>query len=174
MQWAFNCHSTITIKNGKGIMKLIFFTTLGFLSFILIGCASSMQKQVQQEAAVQTDVHSNHDAVDSGRNAILNSTKLNQQQKDQFLQVMAHTEDEMTDIRAQEGKLKAALFQSLSQGEYNPFKISVYQSKLKKLENKKLDLMFASLKKVRHILGKDPQFNQEEYLFDFNMFEMSR
>lgn len=154
-------------------MKKLFWTltTVGLLTG-LFGCASTAEKQVQKEVAEQKAIETPAQAAASGRFAIRFSDKLSETQKTQFLNLMSRVQDQMTVLRTQEGQLKAALFQSLADGRYNQSEISVFKSKLKKLENKKLDIMFASLDEVRGILGKSPDPDRDFQMLDQFRSEM--
>ncbi|MGE4133002.1 MAG: hypothetical protein AB7F86_15275 [Bdellovibrionales bacterium] len=128
------------------------------LSSIILGaagCATTAEKNVENAAHAQVGTESPTHAAASGRQAIMHSDKLTSEQKTKFLDLMDKTQAETKWIKEQEGRLKAALFEDLTAGKYEAKEISAYKSKLKGLEQKKLDLMFSSLDKVRSILGKD-------------------
>jgi Spy/CpxP family protein refolding chaperone len=133
------------------------FLAIGLLA--LAGCASTAEKNVNAEVKQQEGIHTTAQAATTGRMEIMASDKLTKEQKDKFMELMGKTQAKTVSLREESAKLKAALFEQLTQAKYDHKEISVYKSKIQKVEKQKMDLMFNSLDEVRKILGasaKDP------------------
>ncbi len=148
------------MKNSIFIGMIIF---AGFIS----GCASTSEKKVSQEVSDQKQIESPNQAVASGRFAIKQSTRLTELEKTRFFEVMDRTQASVAEIKKKEGQLMAALFQSLAERKYDPREIHVYRTKLRKLEDEKLNLMFTSLEEIRHLFGKEQQENLDRELLQY-------
>lgn len=152
--------------------KIIVTLLLPGLWMGLSACATQAEKQVDAQAAEQSAIQSPNQAAYSGRFAVRVSEKLSGDQKVKFLEIMDQTQAKVNDIRAQEGQLKAAMFQSLSEGNFNDSEMNVFKKKLKKLEGQKLDLMFSSLDDVRKLLKGNPEIAPD--LKDFYRAHLDR
>ena len=91
----------------------------------------------------------------------MKSSNLSVPQKEKMLALIGKTQSEMTFIRQNEAQTKSSLFKYLATGNFENREISTYRSKLEKLENQKMDLMFSNLKETRKILGKTAKFDPE-------------
>ena len=131
----------------------------------LAGCTSTAEKTIAKDIAQQPESTSAQAAV-SGRKAIETSDKLSVEQKQKMLSLMDQTQVEMATIRKNEAQVKASLFKYLAAGNFENREISAYRHKLKKIEDKKMDLMFSNIKETRKILGKDIMTDPD--MMDFN------
>lgn len=149
------------MKNLKLISKS--FSVLA-ACIAMAACSSSpVETKVQADAEQQKDIHTTAQAATTGRLEIMTSSKLTNEQKEKFMNLMGETQKKTLTLREQSAKLKAALFEQLTQGKYDHKEVSVYKSKIQKIESEKMDLMFASLDEVRKILGvslRDPEVMQ--------------
>lgn len=132
---------------------------------LMTGCATKTEKKIDNDIAKQPEVTSAQ-AAESGQVAITNSPKLSPEQKEKMLALMNRTKVEMAVIRKDEAQIKASLFKYLATGSYEDREIAAYKLKLLKMENKKMQLMFANIKETRKILGKEAQFNPDLLEFD--------
>lgn len=142
-----------------------------FALALLVGCASTIEKKVEQDI-VQQPESTTREAVASGREAIMNSSYLSAQQKTKMLSLMDKTQSEMAVLRQNEAQTKSSLFKYLAAGKFEDLEISTYRSKLEKLENQKMNLMFSNLKETRKILGKGTEFDPE--WMDLNLMNAGR
>lgn len=130
---------------------------------LLSACAHQAEKVVDKKAAAQGAVESPAEATRMGRQKILESNKLTDEQKMKLLDLFDKTDVQLAEIKEKQGPLKASLFQSLSEGQYDPKELTVYFQKIRKYENQKMDLMFSSLLEAGGILNKnrDPEIPLE-------------
>lgn len=138
---------------------------VALLLVLASGCATSADKKIEKDIAQQPEVTSAQ-AAESGRVAITKSPQLSPEQKEKMMALMDRTKAEMASIRKDEAQVKASLFKYLATGAFNEREIATYKSKLVKMENKKMQLMFANIKETRKILGKEVQFNPDLLEFD--------
>lgn len=151
-------------------MKLINLIPIFALAFS-VGCGSLTEKKIEQDIVQQPETTTT-EAVASGREAIFKSSNLSAEQKTKMLSLMNKTRSEMAVIQRNEAQAKSSLFKYLAAGKYENREISTYRSKLKKLENQKMNLMFSNLKYTREILGKGTVFDPE--WIDFNLMNAGR
>lgn len=128
---------------------------LWIVMLALSACVNTAEKKVEQDIVAQGNVESPARAVKHGRVEMLESDKLTEEQKTKFINLFEQTENDLSKIRKEEGPLKAALFQTLSKGSYDPKEMSVYFYKMKKLEDQKMELMFSSLIRAGRILKEN-------------------
>lgn len=132
------------------------------IAFLALGCAAESKKEeVQPPTTTQSGISNMPDATQAGRMDFMTSPNLTPEQKDKFMKLMSQTEVKMAGIKQDQANLKAALFRSLSEGKYNKKDVNSYKSKIKKLESKKMDLMFSNLDRAHEILGKDFENNPD-------------
>ena len=139
----------------------------GFLALLLQGCATPTQaeKNVNAEIEQQSNVRSPAQAADQGREEILKSTKLSDQQKHEFLKLVDQTQNRVGALKEECAKLKAALLDQFAKGNYNSREMAIYKSKMSKNDKAKRDTIFDSLEEARKILGA--QVNNPEVLRAF-------
>jgi Spy/CpxP family protein refolding chaperone len=142
-------------------MKKIFFTLL--LSSLALGCASSAEKEVETQVSQEKPATAPGEVAGRGRDAIMNSKSLNEEQKKKIVDLMAKVQVENNTLKEETTKLKMTLFKSIAEGGYKAEQVNVMKSKLQKLENKKMDLMFSSLDQVKDILGVPDKNKQQDY-----------
>lgn len=148
-------------------MKLYQWTLTAILVFSF-SCASNKNK-IDADIAKQQEV-TTPQAVVSGHMAFINSNKLTPEQKEKVILLIENTRKEMVEIRKKEAQTKASLFKYLADGQFQDQEVNIYRVRLQKLENKKMDLMFANLKEVQKILGKEAKFDPE--LLEFDRFNV--
>ena len=140
-------------------MKL-FNLLLIFALALSVGCTSFTENKIEQDIAKQPESTTREAAV-SGREAIKNSSDLSPEQKAKMLLLMDKMQSEMAILRQNEAQTKSSLFKYLAEGKFENPEIWTYRSKLQKLENQKMNLMFSNLKETRKILGKGAKFDPE-------------
>ncbi len=125
----------------------------------VLGCATQAEKQVETDISHQPAISTPQQAAEEGRATILHSANLTEEQKLKILGIIDLTKEKTKDIKAQQAKVLSSLMQSLSKGSYVDKEMNVYKSKLQKLENEKMKLMFSSLKEVKMIIGSENEID---------------
>ncbi len=152
------------MKRNQVIMALIF--------ALAAGCVTTKtEKAIDQDISQQTAT-TPAQAEESGRDAIINSTNLTQEQKEKMLTMMDRAHAELASIRKNESQVRSSLVKYLASGQYEIREISTYRKKLQKIENKRLDLIFSNLKESRKILGKESLHNPN--LIDLDRYNGER
>lgn len=129
----------------------------------VLGCATQVEKQIEKDISQQPSVSTPQQAAEDGRTSILHSANLTEDQKMKIVGIIDITKEKTKDIKEQQAKIISALMQSLSKGSYVDKEMSVYKSKLQKLENEKMKLMFSSLKEVKMIIGPNNEIDPTFY-----------
>ncbi|MDP7319478.1 MAG: hypothetical protein QF441_02670 [Bacteriovoracaceae bacterium] len=124
-----------------------------FCIFTLVAC-SSAKKEVAKEKANVPSMESRDEMINKTRDLIESSDKLTQKQKKDFMQLHTSVMIEVGKINQETRKLKMVLFKHLlEQDSYKPAKVKVIKNQLKKLNDKKFQIMIDSLKQAKEILG---------------------
>ncbi len=139
--------------------KLYFFSALATLT--LSACSSSPKHETTQQEPPSARVESTSEAAQIGRFDIMTSPDLTAEQKTRFMKVMNETQTKVAIIKKEESDVKVLLFRSLAKGQYNRHEVNRYKTQLKKLEDKKMNLMFTSLDQVKDILESAQKHNPD-------------
>jgi hypothetical protein len=135
--------------------QVVFAVSLVSSLVLFQACASQTQaeKNVNAQVEQQSGVRTPAQATDQGREEILKSRNLNEQQKHEFLKLLDQTQNRVSALKEDCAKLKAALLDQFSKGNYDSKEIVVYKSKMAKNDKAKRDTIFDSLEEARKILG---------------------
>lgn len=153
-------------------MKYTNILTTALITVLLMGCATSAKNKADQQISQQPTAVTPAQAAADGRTAIMNSQNLTEEQRMKILSVIDTTTIKLEDIKMQQGQVLAALMNSLAKGEYVDAEMNQYKSKLQKLENKKMDIMFANFKQMKSIIG--PKREADPRWFKINLVELQQ
>lgn len=121
---------------------------------LAMGCASQKAKtEVDRKVSEESVTMTPGETAAKGRDAILQSKYLTEAQKTKILGIMTNTQVKSVALREETARLKAVLFETLGEKNYKADQVAVIKSRLKKIENEKMDLMFSSLDQVKEVLG---------------------
>lgn len=145
--------------------KLIYLS----LALAFISCTTqSVKKSVHQEAKSEKASPSIAHTMRHNQETIQNSKALTDEQKTELLNLQRETYGKVHKHIADMTKLKKVLFNSFSKGKYSEQKVNYIAKEINKINKKKMDLMFASLKKAKKILNgvEDDEINQAVFMLD--------
>lgn len=140
-------------------------------SFIYLSLASTCTLSACNHAAIEKDVDqklSNESSVTSvpalyaeTTATIENAKNVSPEQKSKLFALRTSTRDQLTDNTQKTNKLKAVLIDDLVQNNYNENEVEVIKNKLKDLKQKRLSIMFGSIKDANDILGRQAMLNSQ-------------
>ncbi len=117
-----------------------------------ISCAST-KKEIAQQKEKMPDIQTPEELRKTTRNIIATSENLSEGQKNDFLKLHESVISEVRKINNESRKLKAVMFNHLANESYDNGKVREIEKQLKKLNNKKIDIMFKAMSDARKILG---------------------
>ena len=124
------------------------------VSFSLIGCASKATKsEISTEKEKVGYVESRETMIERTRSILANSDNLTLEQRSKFLDLHNEILAEVDGINQEIRKSKIVLFKAMTNKNYDRKKVGYLSRSLKKLHDKKFDVMMDGLEKGRDILG---------------------
>lgn len=151
----------------RNSVKTIF---IALASLTLLNCASKpnvedvkLEKEVQAQPA--REMHGG--VAQKGFESILNSKTLTADQKKQLLDLHGSMSKETFKIQEETSKLKAVLFETVTQKPFDRKKVAAIKKKLVSLNDKKMKNMFEALDKVQAILGEKSDEDIQDFYRPF-------
>lgn len=138
-------------------MKLV-----GFLVCTLtaLGCTATPVSQLDQKVGQETPIADRAQLEAQAGVLIQNDQNLTPIQRDQFLTLKASVDKELNDISEQSWKLRSVLVKELLSSNYSADDVSQIKSRLRKLEDERLSVMFDGVDKANSILGRNANDHQ--------------
>lgn len=126
-----------------------------FLSLTLLAsCATHVDREIEYEKKqVKADLHSPAALAEKTRKMLEKTPNLTQEQKDKFVDLHTQIYADSMAISLEIKKLKMVLFRNLTSDQISRVKSDKVANKIRKLTNKRLDIMIAGLDEARKILG---------------------
>ena len=133
-----------------------------FLSILtlvaLSACAHApLEHVVDQKLATEAQVENSDQLSLKAEREIKNSPSLNDDQKNQLLDLRYKTHEELTKLQQESLKLRDLLITDFTQPVTSSNEIEIIKNRLKKVEQKRLVVMFSAIDQATLILGpKNP------------------
>ena len=124
------------------------------------GCATSADKRVDAQVSKQGAIQTNQDLRAETKNVIEETPGLTTDQRAKLTSLRIQTQSEMSALNNESLQLRGALVENVFSKHERRAEIKTIQSRLKKIEDKKLDLTFKAVDKAYTILGKQAVDNQ--------------
>jgi PBP1b-binding outer membrane lipoprotein LpoB len=134
---------------------------LTLAALALQGCAhSAAERHVDQEVAQETAVKSRSDIGAEAGALIQTAPGLSDDQRARLSAVRASTHAQLDELGAQSLKLRALLVKDLISTDYNEDEVELIKKRIKKLENKRLSVIFGAVEQTNSILGREAAANR--------------
>lgn len=118
------------------------------------GCATAVEKEVETKVAAEAPATQPGELAAKGFETWATSTSLNADQKSRLATIHSSTAREAMRIRGEITKTKSALFKELAKGNYEAKTINTLKTKIVKLDQERLDVMFKALDSVEKAIGR--------------------
>ena len=128
-------------------------------SLATVGC-HSVDRKVDQLVAKETPASHGDDLTRRGFETWASSAELDLDQKSKLWTIHAATAHDAVRIRGEITKTKSALFKELAKANFDQKLIDGFKSKIVKLDQERLDLMFKALDSVEAALGRGRESRQ--------------
>lgn len=138
------------------------------LCLFIVSCASQTRKEITVEKE-EVKVETREQMIEMSRNILASAEGISEKQKDLILALHIETMEEVSKINSEIRKSKIVLMKTLVQKKYNHKKGMVLTKDIKKLYNKKVDLMLDSMEKAKKILGVEYAKVMTENMYDFDV-----
>ena len=135
------------------------------MAMVLGGCASTVKKEIEMDKSHVSGVSHREEMIAKTRDILDQTPNLTEKQKDRFIALHQGVSEKAIKYAQEIRKLKVVLFNELTAKKYQPRKINELGRQIRKLSNKRLDLMFDALSKAQKILGKEAKMIYEEEWF---------
>jgi hypothetical protein len=139
-----------------------------FLSVFIISCASQTRKEITVEKQ-EVKVETREQMIDMSRKILSSAKGISEKQRDLILALHIETMEEVAKLNSEIRKSKIVLMKTLVQKKYNHKKGTILTKDIKKLYNKKVDLMLSSMEKAQKILGVEYAKVMNENMYDFDI-----
>ncbi|MBT3981137.1 MAG: hypothetical protein HOE90_07270 [Bacteriovoracaceae bacterium] len=116
-------------------------------------CSSTTNKEIESEKESIKGVVSRAEMIDRTRSILENSTNLTKSQRESFLDLHASIMKDVSKINVDIRKSKVVLFNAMVGEKFNQAKVDSLTKSIKKLYDKKLDLMIVGMAKGKEIIG---------------------
>lgn len=143
-------------------MKKIILLTI---TLLLTSCASETKKEIQIEKEEVVLSKSHRSILERAHRDILDSPDLDPETKDDFLALQYETQEKVKEVNTELRKIKVVFFKSLTEKDHNERKSNELIRQMKKLHNKKLDIMIKSFYEAKNILGHEVFTDNKDMLW---------
>ena len=157
-------------------MKTIKLFVLSFsvLTTALMGCSSkSVNHQIDTKMSQETTVTTTGDLSNQAQETIETTPGLSADQRTQLISLRDKMRDQIKGLNDESIKLRSLLIQDVVSADNHGREVSAVKRRLKKVENKKLSVIFDGIDQADTILGKNTAQRQAvmDRLFDRHHFE---
>lgn len=130
--------------------------------FTAVGCASKSEKQtLNDKVSAEGSVHSPSTLSAETVDTIQNSKDLSADQKAQLATLRTETRAKMEAYRQESLKLQSVLVKDVVSPNYDISEVNLIKSRLRKVENDRVNLIFDTVDKANTIMGRQALNNQE-------------
>jgi hypothetical protein len=125
------------------------------------GCATSADRKLDQKVNAQNSASTPQDLRTEVKDAIAETPGLTDAQKSALTTLRINTQKEIKALNVESIKLRSVLIENVFAKKTNDDEVKRIKSRLRKIEDKKLDLTFKAVDKSYTILGKQAVNNQK-------------
>ena len=130
------------------------FFVLSFLS----GCGhAAIEREIDQKVLQENEIKTRSDLYAEADLMIKNSSDLSAEQKPQLLALRDSTRKALEENWVTSLKLKSVLIKDLVVTDYNENEVELIKTKIRKLTQKRLSIIFQAADKTTEILGRQAQ-----------------
>lgn len=138
-------------------MKAIFL--LALIGSIFTSCSTANNRKLDDKLFNETNVNSRSDLRTEAKSSIDNAVNLTNDQKEKLTELRRSVNRQSDEFNQQSLELRAILLRDLLSAQYNPQEISLIKSRMRKLESRRLSLIFDAADKANIILGREAAIN---------------
>lgn len=135
-------------------------TLVCVLAFAAAGCASSGSRELDQKISQEPPVESRRQVQTEADQKIATDSQLTPDQKARLSALRTSVSAQLDDVSRQSLKLRSVLIEEILSPNYSLEEVSLIKSRLKKLEDKRLSLMFDGVDEANKILGRHAPQNR--------------
>lgn len=147
-------------------MNTLVVSTLSLL--ITNGCTSKVvEKELNQKVLQEKSIRNQTDLTNESDRALNMDGQLTAIQKQQLRDLKNETRILSAEQNSESLKLRSVLMKDLLAANYNRPEITLIKNKLKKVESKKVEILFSAVEKANIILGREI-YKHERYLREMN------
>lgn len=118
------------------------------------GCASSTNKALDQKLSEQPAPANRREVLSKADQRIADSKDLSEDQRKRLTILRDQVTSQIDDINKQSLKLRSVLVEEILSPNYDLDEVNLIKRRLKKLEDKRLSLMFDGVDQANTILGR--------------------
>ena len=141
---------------GNARTPLTIFTALT-LSIPLFGCVSRVANQrLDEKLSQEQDISSSQDLRREATHLIREMPEIDEGRKRKLAEIQDSARNELAQIHQDSLKLKAVLIQDvLTPGGYNEDEVNLIETRLRKLDRKRMDITTNAIRKANDVLGRE-------------------
>jgi hypothetical protein len=129
--------------------------------FALTACATKNDKVLNAKMAEQTEISSRADLRAEAKSAVNENDNLSPEQKEKLNALRVQVSSQMDEINKKSLELRAVLLKDLLAPNYNGKEVVLIKNRMRKLEDKRLSMIFESAEKANLILGRQAALNPQ-------------
>ena len=150
-------------------MKLL--VTIAVLSIGTLSCAHRVAEEdlaikVSREPAIASQAE-----LQTKATVLIENSDLSPEKKAQLQNLNRNTAVDMEAYREESLKLRSILMKNMFSSDYDKVEVKLIQSKIRKLEDKRLALMFTTIDKANGIFGRETKAEENERILQRMMDE---
>lgn len=140
--------------------KSLFLSSLMLGVFLFTGCVSKKTNETLNEKVAESKVNTKTELQDDVKTAVENAKNLTPAQKQQLFELHNQTQAKMASYQQECLRLKSVLIKDVISPDYNGKEVNLIQSRLRKIENRRLNTMFETIAKANKIMGREAMHNE--------------
>ncbi len=128
-------------------------TALLLFSMLFASCSSVVKNEISEDKKKVKNVQSRSAMIERTKGILANSPNLNSKQKILFIKLHSRAISKVKKSSLELRKLKVVLMHEMTAKDYKNAKVDELVKQIRKLHNKKLDIMLEAMKEAKNILG---------------------
>ena len=141
---------------------------------VFCGCSSLNNKNLDQKISHETHVTTREELRTETKDSIENSVNLTADQKKQLTELRLSITNQTNEMNKKSLELRSVLLKDILSTNYNHKEVGLIKNRMKKLEEKRLTMIFDALDKANVIMGRQASENHllmQELLRERNLSE---
>ena len=126
---------------------------------IFAGCATRNNEKLDQKMSEESSISSRSDLQAQAENSIKDASNLTTEQKEKLTALRYSVSAQTDEFNRQSIELRSVLLKDLLASDYNAKEVRLIKSRMRKLENQKLSLIFEAADKANVILERQAAEN---------------
>lgn len=135
-------------------MKTKLTLTYLIIPTLLLGCAHSTNKQIDEKISQENQVQRTSDLRAEAAKQLQAAPGLTDSQRENLSSLQSVTSQRLRDLQSEGLKLRSILIKDVLSTNYNAKEVSQLKKRIQKVEGQRLDTLFSAIDNANDILGR--------------------